>query len=104
MPNAPRSAFITFGQNLSYFACAPGHGSLWAGIPSELEDKVRKTFDTPSCVGLGKHNAWVVVYPDGYLAWKFYGHYSGLDKILAEAAPRSVAVSLHLVSRPIRNG
>jgi hypothetical protein len=55
---------------------------------------VRKVFDTPLCVGLGKHNAWVVLYPDGYIEWKFYGHYSALDKILKEAAPRSVAVSL----------
>ncbi|KAH7079171.1 hypothetical protein BKA63DRAFT_507864 [Paraphoma chrysanthemicola] len=90
-PQAPRSCFVTFGQNLSYFACAPGRGSIWGGIPSELEDKVRKAIDTPLCVGLGKHNAWVVLYPDGYIAWKFYGHYSALDKILAEAAPRSVA-------------
>jgi len=68
---------------------------MWGGIPSELEDKVRKAYDVPSCVGLGKHDAWVVVYPDGYIAWKFYGHYSALDKILTEAEPRSVTVSLH---------
>ncbi|KAH7402542.1 hypothetical protein BKA66DRAFT_449010 [Pyrenochaeta sp. MPI-SDFR-AT-0127] len=90
-PNAPRSCFITFGQNLSYFASAPGRGSIWAGIPSELEDKVRKAFDTPCCVALGAKNAWFVLYPDGYLAWKFYGHYSGLNKILTDAAPRSVS-------------
>jgi len=69
---------------------------MWGGIPSELEDKVRKAYDVPSCVGLGKHDAWVVVYPDGYIAWKFYGHYSALDKILTEAEPRSVTVSLHI--------
>lgn len=94
MPGGPRLTFVTFGPNLSYFACAPGQGAIWGGIPSELEDKVRKAFDTPSCVGLGKHDAWVVVYPDGYIAWKFYGHYTGLDKILTEAAPRSVEVGL----------
>ncbi|OAL05889.1 hypothetical protein IQ06DRAFT_210842 [Phaeosphaeriaceae sp. SRC1lsM3a] len=91
LTDAPRSCFLTFGQNQSYFACAPGQGSIWGGIPSELEDKVRKSYDAPLCVGLGKHNAWVVLYPDGYLAWKFYGHYSALDKILKEAAPGSVA-------------
>ena len=69
---------------------------MWGGIPSELEDKVRKAYDVPSCVGLGKHDAWVVVWPDGYLAWKFYGHCSALDKILTEAEPRSVTVSLHI--------
>ena len=87
---------MTFGQNLSYFACAPGHGSIWGGINMELEDKLRKAYDTPSSVGLGKHNAWVVVYPDGYIAWKFYGHYGALDKILNAAEPRSVSVSLAL--------
>jgi hypothetical protein len=54
---------------------------------------VRKAFDTPLCVGLGKHNAWVVLYPDGYIAWKFYNYYSALDKILKDATPRSIAVS-----------
>jgi hypothetical protein len=44
-------------------------------------------------VGLGKHNAWVLLYADGHIAWKFHGHYSALDKILNEAVPRSVAVS-----------
>jgi hypothetical protein len=62
---------------------------------------VRKVFDTPLCVGLGKHNAWVVLYPDGYIEWKFYGHYSALDKILKETAPHSVAVSL-LISAGMR--
>ncbi|KAF1842372.1 uncharacterized protein K460DRAFT_370340 [Cucurbitaria berberidis CBS 394.84] len=90
-PNAPRLCFVTFGQNLSYFASAPGHGSIWGGIPSELEDKVRKAFDTPCCVALGQKNAWLVLYPDGYIAWKFYGHYSALDKILKDAAPQSVS-------------
>jgi hypothetical protein len=100
MPHAPRSCFVTFGQNLSYFACATGYGSVWAGIPSELEDKLRKTFDTPSCVALGSKNAWAVIYPDGFIAWKFYGHYSALDKILKEAVPRSVAVRLRAASTP----
>lgn len=95
LTNAPRSCFLTFGPNQSYFACAASQGSIWGGIPSELEDKVRKSYDTPLCVGLGKHNAWVVLYPDGYLVWKFYGHYSALDKILKDATPGSVAVSLH---------
>ncbi|KAF2632833.1 hypothetical protein BU25DRAFT_427670 [Macroventuria anomochaeta] len=91
LPNASRTCFVTFGLNLSYFACAPGHGSIWAGIPSELEDKVRKSFDTPSCVSLGAHNAWFVLWPDGNCSWKFNGHYHALDKILTEAAPRSVS-------------
>jgi hypothetical protein len=34
------------------------------------------------------------MWPDGYYSWKFYGNYTGLDKILNEAAPRSVAVSV----------
>ncbi|KAF1913898.1 hypothetical protein BDU57DRAFT_558835 [Ampelomyces quisqualis] len=91
LTNAPRSCFVTFGQNSSYFGCAPRQGSIWGGIPSELEDKLRKTPDTPLCVGLGKHNAWVLVYSNGYIAWKFNGHYGALNKILNEAAPQSVA-------------
>jgi len=91
MPNAPRLSFVTFGPNLSYFACAPGHGSIWAGIPSELEDKVRKnSSDTPSCVGLGKHNAWVVVYPSGHMSWNMQGHYTGLEQILKETTAGAV--------------
>ena len=90
---APKACFVTFGLNLSYFACAPGHGSIWAGIPSELEDKLRKSFDTPCCVSLGVHNAWFMLWPDGTCTWKFNGHYSVLEKILTEAAPRSVSVS-----------
>jgi hypothetical protein len=94
LPNAARSCFVTFGRNLSYFACAPGHGSIWAGIPSELEDTVRKSLDTPCYVSLGMKNAWFVSYPDGRVVWKFHGHYSPLNKILIDAAPGSVTVSL----------
>ncbi|PSN70459.1 hypothetical protein BS50DRAFT_487912 [Corynespora cassiicola Philippines] len=90
IPNAPRSCNVTFGTNFSYFASAPGHGSIWAGIPTELGDKVQKAFDTPCCVSLGVKDAWFVLWPDGYFAWKFYGHYAALDKILTEAEPRTV--------------
>jgi hypothetical protein len=92
-PNAARSCFVTFGQNLSYFACAPGHGSIWAGIPSELEDTVRKSFDTLCYISLGMKNAWFVSYADGRVAWKFQDHYSALNKILINAEPGSVTVS-----------
>lgn len=93
VPNAARVCFVTFGTGLSYFACAPGHGSVWAGVPSELTDKVQKAFDTPCCVSLGMDQAWFVLWPDGYCSWKFHGHYGELDKILNEAAPRTVSVS-----------
>lgn len=92
-PNASKICFVTFGLNLSYFASAPGHGSIWAGIPSDLEDKVRKSFEPPCCVSLGSHNAWFALWPDGNCSWKFHGYYSALDRILTEAAPRSVSVS-----------
>ncbi|KAJ4984296.1 hypothetical protein SVAN01_10201 [Stagonosporopsis vannaccii] len=91
LPNASRSCFVTFGSGLSYFACAPGYGSIWAGIPSELENKIRKSLDTPCCVSLGAHNAWFVLWPDGDCAWNFNGHYNALDRILREATPRSVS-------------
>ncbi|KAF1975474.1 hypothetical protein BU23DRAFT_552431 [Bimuria novae-zelandiae CBS 107.79] len=91
IPNAPRSCYVTFGQGYSYFASAPGRGSVWAAIPSELSDKVQKAYDTPCCVALGMNNAWFVLWPDGYYSWKFYGGYNGLDKILTEAEPRSVS-------------
>ncbi|KAF1951776.1 hypothetical protein CC80DRAFT_495916 [Byssothecium circinans] len=91
VPNAPRSCFVTFGTGHSYFASAPGRGSVWAGIPSELSDKIQKAYDTPCCVALGSHNAWFVMWPDGYYSWKFHGCYSDLDKILADAEPRSVS-------------
>jgi hypothetical protein len=93
VPNAPRACFITFGTGLSYFGCAQGRGSVWAGVSSELTDKVQKAFDTPCCAALGMGEAWFVMWPDGYYAWKFYGNYAGLDKILNEAAPRTVSVS-----------
>jgi len=99
LPDASRNCFVTFGLSLSYFACAPGHGSIWAGIPSELEDKVRKSLDTPCCVSLGAYNAWFVLWPDGNCTWKFNGHYNALDRILNEAVPRSVAVSIAYASR-----
>ena len=57
-------------------------------------DKIQKAYDTPCCVALGRDNSWFVMWPDGYYAWKFYGHYSGLDKILTDAEPRTVSVSL----------
>jgi hypothetical protein len=85
---------VTFGTGLSYFACAPGHGSTWAGVSTDLTAKVQKAFDTPSCVSLGMNEAWFIMWPDGYFSWKFYGNYKGLDKILNEAAPRSVSVSI----------
>jgi hypothetical protein len=94
IPNAARSCFITFGPGLSYFACAQGNGSVWAGVSSELTDKVQKAYDTPSTAALGMDGAWFVMWPDGYFTWKFYGNYGALDKILTEAAPRSVAVSI----------
>ncbi|ORY10628.1 hypothetical protein BCR34DRAFT_344129 [Clohesyomyces aquaticus] len=89
--SAPRQCFITFGPGYSYFASAPGLGSIWAGIPTDLSDKVQKAFDTPNCVSLGMKNAWFVLWPDGYYAWKFYGQYGTLDKILDAAEPRSVS-------------
>ncbi|KAF2467247.1 uncharacterized protein BDR25DRAFT_317004 [Lindgomyces ingoldianus] len=91
IPNAPRQCVITFGPALSFFACAPGLGSIWAGIPGDLSDKVQKAFDTPCNVSLGMNNAWFVMWPDGYYAWKFYGGYATLDKILDAAEPRSVS-------------
>ncbi|KAF2709803.1 hypothetical protein K504DRAFT_467744 [Pleomassaria siparia CBS 279.74] len=91
IPNAPRACFVTFGPNLSYYASAPGHGSTWAGIPSDLSDKIQKAFDTPNCVSLGMAGAWFVMWPDGYYSWKFYGAYGGLDNILGMAEPRSVS-------------
>ncbi|KAF9699004.1 hypothetical protein EKO04_003232 [Ascochyta lentis] len=91
LPNASRTCFVTFGLNLSYFASAPGHGSIWAGIPSELEDKVRKSFETPCCVSLGAYGAWFVLWPRGLRSWNFYGHYKALDKILTEAGPNSIS-------------
>jgi hypothetical protein len=91
VPNAPRACFVTFGPGLSYFACAPGHGSIWAGAPSELTDKVQKAYDTPNCVSMGLNQAWFVMWSDGYYSWKFYGSYGGLDKILNESEPRSVS-------------
>lgn len=96
LPNAPKSCFITFGQNLSYFAACAGHGSMWAGLPSEFEDRLRKTYDTPSCVSLGTKNAWFVGYPDGFIAWKFHGNYGALEKILESAAPGAVSVSVRV--------
>lgn len=93
IPNAPRACFVTFGPGLSYFGCAQGHGSVWAGVSSELTDKVQKAYDTPSSAALGVNSAWFVMWPDGYFAWKFYGAYEGLDKELKGAEPRSVAVS-----------
>ncbi|KAF2192479.1 hypothetical protein K469DRAFT_800457 [Zopfia rhizophila CBS 207.26] len=91
IPNAPKVCFITFGLGLSYYASAPGYGSIWAGIPTDLTDKIQKAFDTPCCVSLGMNNAWFVMWPDGYFSWKFYGAYGTLDKILDTAEPRSVS-------------
>jgi hypothetical protein len=88
---------VTFGTGLSYFACAPGCGSLWAGVPSELTDKVQKAFDTPSCVSLGMEQAWYVLWEDGNSAWNFYGNYGELDKTLRQAPPGSVSVSIPLM-------
>ena len=89
---------MTFGPGLTYFACAPGMGSLWSGVPSDLTDKVMKAYDTPNQVALGVSSAWFVMWPDGYYSWKFYGGYSSLDKILDAAEPRSVAVSPNVIS------
>ncbi|KAF2997383.1 hypothetical protein E8E13_004722 [Curvularia kusanoi] len=91
LPNASSSCFVTFGLGLGYFASAPGQGSIWAGIPSEMEDKLRKSYETPCCVALGAYNSWFVLWPGGDFSWKFHGHYSALEKILSEAAPQSVS-------------
>lgn len=48
------------------------------------------------------HDAWFVMWQDGYYSWKFYGHYGGLDRILTDAEPRSVSVSLDGVQREKR--
>jgi hypothetical protein len=94
---------MTFGQGLSYFACDIGQRSIppmiWAGLPPELEEKlVSRQPDTPLCVALGKHTAWVVLYSNGYIDWRFYGYYSGLDKILRDATHRPIAVSVQTIS------
>ncbi|KAL5119535.1 hypothetical protein ACEQ8H_002600 [Pleosporales sp. CAS-2024a] len=91
LANAPRSCFVTFGPNLSYFACAADQGSIWDGIPPELEDTLRKVVDMPVFLCLGKHNAWLVLYPNGIIAWKFHGQYAALDKILKETPPLTIA-------------
>ncbi|OCK81684.1 hypothetical protein K432DRAFT_294944 [Lepidopterella palustris CBS 459.81] len=90
IPAAPSTVFVVFGPGMTYFACAPGYGSIWSGIPIDLKDKVQKAFDTPCQVALGVKSAWFVMWPDGYYAWKFYGGYGELDKILDAAEPRSV--------------
>ncbi|KAF2751889.1 hypothetical protein M011DRAFT_393482 [Sporormia fimetaria CBS 119925] len=90
-PNGPRDCFVTFGTGLSYFACARGRGSLWAGVSSELTDKVQKALETPCCVALGIDQAWFVMWPNGSFAWKFYGKYGGLEGILRDAPPGSVS-------------
>ncbi|KAF2643403.1 hypothetical protein P280DRAFT_547554 [Massarina eburnea CBS 473.64] len=90
IPNAPRSCFVTFGTGHSYFASAPGRGSVWAGIPGELSDKIQKAYDTPCCVALGSHSSWFVMWPDGHYSWKFHGHYNDLNKIL-DTESRSVS-------------
>jgi hypothetical protein len=92
---------VTFGQNFSYFACAPGHGSIWAGIPSDLESRVKKSLVTPTCVGIGMKDAWFVLFSNGDLAWNLRGYYNSLNKILAEAAPGTVNVSTEDMSRLI---
>lgn len=94
IPNGPRNCFVTFGPGLSYFASAPGNGSIWAGIPGDLSDKIQKAYDTPNCVSLGMNNAWFVMWPDGYYSWKFYGSYGSLDNILKAAEPRTVSVGV----------
>jgi hypothetical protein len=38
-------------------------------------------------------DAWFVLFSNGDLAWNFKGYYSGLNKILTEAAPGTVNVS-----------
>ncbi|KAF2007429.1 hypothetical protein P154DRAFT_119142 [Amniculicola lignicola CBS 123094] len=91
IPAAARNVYVSFGPNLTYFACAPGRGSIWAGLPGELTDKIQKAFDTPCCVSLGMNDAWFVMWPDGYFVWKFYGKYAPLDAILNAAEPRSVS-------------
>ncbi|KAF2258382.1 hypothetical protein CC78DRAFT_587228 [Lojkania enalia] len=91
IPDAPRACHVVFGPGLSYFACAQGYGSIWAGVPGELTDKVQKAYDTPAQVSLGLNNAWFVMFPDGYFWWNFYGNYAGLDQILKSAEPGTVA-------------
>lgn len=93
LPNASTSCFVTFGLNFSYFASAPGQGSIWAGIPPELEDTIRKSSEIPCCVSLGVHNTWFVLWPDGTYKWKLSGCYGNLEKILGEAPAQSVSVS-----------
>lgn len=100
IPNAPRDAFITFGPGLSYFACAPRYGSIWAGIPTDMSVEVQRAPETPSSVSLGMNGAWFVMWPDGHYAWKFYGSYPALDKILNAAEERSIEVCLASANLP----
>ncbi|KAF2022226.1 hypothetical protein BU24DRAFT_417859 [Aaosphaeria arxii CBS 175.79] len=91
IPNSARACRVTFGSApYSYFACAPGRGSSWAGVPSELTDKVQKSFDTPSCVSLGTNEAWFALWPDGYFAWNFHGQYQELEGIFKTIGPQSI--------------
>lgn len=90
IPNASRDAFITFGPGLAYFACAPRYGSIWAGIPIDMSAEVQRAYETPNLVSLGMNGAWFVMWPDGHYAWKFYGSYSALDKILNAAEENSI--------------
>lgn len=98
IPNGSRFCRVTFGAApFSFFACAPGHGSVWAAVPSELTDKVQKAFETPSCVALGYGDSWFVSWPHGSSAWNFRGAYIELEQILSDAAPRLVT---HLALSP----
>lgn len=38
------------------------------------------------------------MYPDRRLTWNFYGHYETLNKILMEAAPGAITVSIKICS------
>ncbi|KAH7119816.1 hypothetical protein B0J11DRAFT_582319 [Dendryphion nanum] len=98
IPSGARNCRVTFGSApFSFFACAPGHGSVWAAVSSELTDKVQKAFETPSCVALGVGEAWYVAWPHGSSAWNFHGAYGELNQILNDAAPRLVT---HLAISP----
>lgn len=77
------TARTTFGPGASYFSMAHS-GYSWQNIPPALEDDIHRCMKIrrPTCVALGVHGSYVVLYNDGTASSDLRGQYPLVETIL----------------------
>ncbi|KAJ7619354.1 hypothetical protein FB45DRAFT_930551 [Roridomyces roridus] len=72
-----------FGPNASYFTFSP-HGYSWQHLPRDLKASIkgRMNLGRPTCVALGVHGSFVVLFEDGVRIFEGLRHYPAVNELI----------------------